>query len=68
MASLEKQIRSLTAIWINPVYATMASIPAQIEALIVHAFVNRIPEDFDTEMIREAHKRLQKSNLGGDYP
>jgi hypothetical protein len=68
MASLEKQIRSLSAIWINPAFATMASLPAQIHALVIHAFINRVPDDFDTDMIREAYRRLQSSSLGGDYP
>lgn len=67
MASINKYIRELAATWINPTYATMAPVSAQIYALIVHAFINKIPEGAETRLLHEAYKRLQSGSLETEY-
>ncbi len=68
MATISKQIRELSMRWINPTYARMVSTPIQLQALIVHAFVNQVPDGPDVELLREAYKRLQQSSLDTEYP
>ncbi len=67
MASIEKHIKDLSARWINPTYASEVMAPTQIQHLIVHAFVNKVPEGPETKLLREAYKRLQNSSLGSEY-
>ena len=66
--NIRDAIRALAANWINESYARSISVPMQVDHLIIHAFVNRIPEGNETALLREAHRRLQACALNGEWP
>lgn len=65
--NIRQAIRELSSRWIGTEYAVRFDVPSQVNALIVHAFVNRIPEGEDTASLHEAWRRLQIGALGGDW-
>jgi hypothetical protein len=65
--TIREQLLALATRWIGPDYAHAMSVAQQVDDLIVHAFVNRIPDGHDTALLREAYARLQAGALTGDW-
>lgn len=66
--NIRDAIRDLSTRWINESYAQNVSVPTQVQTLIVHAFVHRIPDGPETDLLHEAYKRLQQGHLTGEWP
>lgn len=65
--TIQDKIKELSSRWINPVFAEQIPIPRQIDALAVHAFKHRIPDNDDTDLVRECLRRLDATgSLSGD--
>lgn len=61
-------IRQLSKRWINDAYAEEVPVPTQLTHLIVHAFIHGVHQGPDAELLREAYRRLESSNLTGEWP
>lgn len=59
---------NLTVKWIGEEYAAEVNPPVALEALIILAFVDRIPDGPETALLREAYRRLQAGSMSGWYP
>lgn len=66
--SIREAIRQLSKRWINEAYAQAVPVPTQLTYLIVHAFIHGVQQGPDAELLREAYRRLESSNLMGEWP
>lgn len=67
MANIRDLIKELASVWINPEFSKRFDASYLVKELIVHAFVNQIPEGFETRLLRESYLRLYAGDLSGDY-